>query len=140
MAKIVLKNALVEVAGVDLSDHFQSVTIEDAAEEIDFTGFSASGYREIGAGLKDVSITGAAFQDFDASEVDATLWPLYQSGGTFSVKVKAENVATSPTNPEYSITARLLQYSPIAGGVGEASTTDVTFRNAGTAGLVRGTA
>jgi hypothetical protein len=37
------------------------------------------------------------------------------------------------------MTARLFSYSPIAGAVGDASTTSLTFRNAGTAGLVRGT-
>jgi hypothetical protein len=35
--------------------------------------------------------------------------------------------------------ARLYTYSPIAGGVGDAATTSVTFRNGGTAGLTRGT-
>lgn len=125
---------------MNLSDHCSSVTIESTAEEIDFTAFTASGYREFGQGFKDATITATFFQDFAAGNVDATLQPLYDAGGTFSVHVKADAIATSATNPRYSLTtARMFSYSPIAGGVGDASTMDATFRNAGTAGLVRGT-
>lgn len=138
MAKFVLKDAVVTIAGVDLSDHFSSVTIEDSADEVEFTSFGA-GYREFGQGLKDATITVEAFQDFAASEVDATLYPLYSEGGTFDVVVKAENTEVSATNPSYTLKSRLFSYSPIAGAVGDASTTSLTFRNAGTAGLTRGT-
>jgi hypothetical protein len=37
------------------------------------------------------------------------------------------------------MTAKLYSYSGIAGGIGDASTFDASFRNAGTAGLVWGT-
>jgi hypothetical protein len=71
--------------------------------------------------------------------VDAVLFPLYDSGGTFTVTVKATSSTTSSTNPQYSMVSRLFNYNPIAGAVGDASTTTVTFRNAGTAGITRGT-
>lgn len=139
MAKFVLKDAVITVDGTDLSDHFSAVTIEDTADEVDFTAFGPGGYREFGAGLKDATITGTAFQDFAAGEVDAVLAPLYASGGTFGVTVKATSAGVSGSNPLYSMTCRLFSFSPIAGGVGDASTTDITFRNAGTQGLTRGT-
>lgn len=138
MAKFVLTDAVVTVNSVNLSDHFSSVTIEDSAEEVEFTSFGA-GYREFGAGLKDATITCTAFQDFASASVDATLAPLYASGSTFTVTVKASSAATSATNPIYTMVSRLFTFSPIAGAVGDASTTDITFRNAGTAGLTRGT-
>jgi hypothetical protein len=90
-------------------------------------------------GLKDATINVEAFQDFAAGEVDAVLYPLYESGGTFAVTVKADDAATSSTNPIYTMTSRLFNYNPIAGAVGDASTTTLTFRNAGTAGITRGT-
>lgn len=139
MAKIVLKDAFIQIDGTDLSDHVSSVTIEDSAEEVDLTGFGAD-YREFGQGLKDATITATVFQDFAAASVDAVLHPLYASGGTFGVVVRPTSATKSATNPEYTLVSRLFTYSPLAGGVGEASTTDVTFRNAGTAGLQRGTA
>lgn len=138
MAKFVLKDAVLTVAGTDLSDHASSVTVETTFDEVDLTGFQST-YREFGQGLGDATITASFFQDFAASEVDATLWTLSQTGGTFDVTVKASDASTSSTNPIFTMTSRLFSYSPIAGAVGDASTTDVTFRNAGTAGLTRGT-
>lgn len=139
MAKFVLRDAVVTVDGTDLSGHCSSATIETTFDEVDLTGFG-SVYREFGQGLGDATITLTVFQDFAASEVDSVLWPLSQSGGTFTVAVKADDAATSDTNPEYSMLGRLFSYSPIAGAVGDASSTDVSIRNAGTAGLTRGTA
>jgi hypothetical protein len=102
------------------------------------TSFS-SNYREFGQGLGDATWTVDFFQDYASGSVDAILWPLSQSGGTFLIKASAGSQAVSATNPMYSMTARLFSYAPIAGAVGEASTTSVTFRNAGTAGLTRAT-
>jgi hypothetical protein len=140
MPKHVLRDAVVTINGVDLSDHFSSVELSDEAEEVEFTSFSTSGYREFGQGLKDATITCTAFNDYDAGEVDATLYPLYASGGTFPLTVKASSATTSSTNPIWSMTARVFSYSPLSGAVGDANTTELTFRNAGTAGITRGTA
>ena len=139
MGKFVLRDAVITVNSVNLSDHFSSVEIEDEADDVEFTAFGA-GYKEYGQGLKDATITVSAFQDFDASSVDATLYPLYQTGATFPVTVKATSAATSGSNPIYSMTGRLFSYSPISGDVGDAATSEVSIRNAGTAGLTRGTA
>lgn len=139
MPKFVLKDAVVTVNSVDLSDHFSSVEISSEADDVDFTAFGA-GWKEFGQGLKDATITCETFQDFDASKVDATVWPLYLSGGTFPVTVKPTSASPSGSNPIYSMTARVFTYNPLAGDVGDASTTELTFRNGGTAGLTRGTA
>lgn len=140
MAKHVLKDAVITVNGVNISDHTSSVEVIDEAEEIDFTSFSTAGYREFGQGLKDATITATVFNDYAASSIDATLEPLYTNGSTFTVTVKPTSAATSGSNPIYTMTARLFGYSPITGSIGEANTVDLTFRNAGTAGLTRGTA
>ena len=138
MAKQVLKDAFIKIDGVTLSDNVSSVTLEDSADEVEFTGFGAD-YREYGQGLKTASITLEVFQDFAAGEVDATLEPLYRTGGTFSVEVRPTSSTVSSTNPKYTMTGRLFSYSPLQGAVGDANTTSVTIQNAGTAGLVRGT-
>jgi hypothetical protein len=140
MAKFVLRDGYIQVNSVDLSDHCSSVTVESTAEEIDLTAFTTAGYREFGAGFKDATVTATFFQDYAAASVHATLQPLYDSGGTFALNIKPTQAATSATNPRITLgTARLFGYTPLAGGVGEASTMDVSFRNAGTAGLTYGT-
>jgi hypothetical protein len=139
MAKIVLKDASIVVDNTNLSDHCSSVTIEDSADEIEFTAFGAN-YREYGQGLKTASVQLEVFQDHAAASVDAVLNTLYSSGGTFSVVVKPTSASVSSTNPSYTMTGRLFTYSPLQGAVGDANTISVTINNAGTAGLVRGTA
>lgn len=139
MAKHVLRDAVITVNGTDISDHTSSITIEDSADEVEFTSFGPGGYREFGAGLKDATITAEVFNDYAASSIDAVIAPLYASGGTFTVTVKPTSATTSGSNPIYSMISRVYSYSPISGGVGDANTNSLTFRNAGTAGLTRGT-
>lgn len=139
MAKFVLRDASITVDSVDLSDHASSVTIETSFDEADATGFG-SVYRENLQGLGDATITVTFQQDFDAASVDATLWPLSQSGETFPVVVKPTSDVVGATNPSYTMTAVLTSYSPLAGSIGDVSTTDVSFRNAAQSGLVRAVA
>lgn len=136
MAKFVLKNATVTVNSVDLTDHISQVAIETEFEDVDVTAFGST-YREHLQGLGDATITLSFFQDFALSKVDATLWPLSQSGSSFPVTVKPSSASVSSVNPRYDMTGALFNYSPIAGSVGEASTTDVTIRNADQTGLTR---
>jgi hypothetical protein len=137
--KHVLTNAGLRVNGTDLSDHTSSVTLEDTADEVEFTSFGA-GYREFGQGLKNANITASVFNDYAASQIDSVLAPLYSSGGTFPVNVVADKAASiSGSNPLFSMTCRLYSYSPVAGAVGDANTTDISLNNAGTAGLTRAT-
>jgi hypothetical protein len=136
MAKIVLKDCFISVDAVDLSDHCSSVTIETTFDEVDVTGFGST-YREFLQGLGDATITLEMFQDFDALSVDATLWPLSQSGESFDVIVRPTSAVVGATNPQYTMTGSLFGYSPIAGAIGDAATTSVPIRNSSSTGLVR---
>lgn len=138
MAKFILKHPVITVNGVDLTDHCNSVEVSQEFDEVDLTSF-CNDFRAYGQGAGDATITATFFQDYATASVDATLWPLSQSGGTFDVVVRGGSEPVSSTNPKYTMTARLFSYSPLSGGYGDASTTDVSFRNAGTAGLTRGT-
>lgn len=135
IAKEVLTNVKITVNSVDLSDHCSSVTLESTADEVEFTSFGTSGYREFGQGLKDATITASFFNDHAAASVADTLQPLYTSGGTFAVKIWPSASGTIV----YTQTSRLFSNPLLAGAVGEANTIDATFRNAGTAGITRGT-
>ena len=142
MPKYVQKDSYIAINGTALSNFANHVDIDDSADEIDFTGFSTAGYKEIGQGLHDATINVTWFGNFGTAvgdQVHSILQPLYQSGGTFSVEVRPTSAAVSATNPKAPMTARLFAYSGIAGDVGAAATFDAAFRNAGTAGLVWGT-
>lgn len=138
MAKVILTDAFIEVDGVDLSAHARSVTMELPDDEVEVTGFG-SAFKEYGKGLADGTITVEFIQDFASGKVDDTLWPLKLSNTPFDVVIRPESGSVSTGNPEYTMSSLLYNYSPVAGSVGEASTTEVTFRNADQYGIVRAT-
>ena len=136
MAKQVLgPDTTVTVNGTDLSQFCTNVTVEDSAEEVDVTGFSET-YREFIPGLKDSSITATFLQSYGSSEVDAVLGALYYNDTAGTVKVKPDTAGTVV----YTQISKIYNFPPVNGGVGDANSMDITFRNFGTAGLTRGTA
>lgn len=140
MSKIVLTNAFVQINSVNLSDHVQSVDIQSTRAEVDVTSMGDTN-TEIILGLGDVSITVTFFNDYAAGSIDSQLYPLHTTNTPFPVEVRPVNAARSTSNAAYFLAGALLsEYHPINGGVGDAATTDVTFRNANQAGMTRLTA
>lgn len=138
MAKLVLRNCFIEVNGVDFSDHVSSVEVQLKKAAVDTTNFSGGGKEQV-HGLKDDEFTLNFQQDFAAAEVDATLYPLYDLETEFVVKVRPTAGAKSVSNPEYTGTCILLEYSPLNGKVGDLSETKVKFPSQ-RSGIARATA
>lgn len=136
MAKLVLTNAQVFVNAVDISNHVSSVTIESTRDEVDVTSMGDTS-KEIVLGLNDVTFTVTIFNDYAAASLDSQMFPLHQTNTPFVVEVRPVNGARSTSNPAYTITALLPSYSPIAGSIGDAATTDLVFRNAAQTGMQR---
>ncbi|HXO86435.1 MAG TPA: hypothetical protein VN803_13025 [Gemmatimonadales bacterium] len=144
MGKEIILSPVVTINSVDLSDHISKATIMTQRTEVDVSTFGAT-YKEILLGLGDASITLDFLQDFDANSVDATLWPLSQSGSVFPVTVRPRSAGggtvISGTNPLYTMSQSVLSnYDPLDGSIGAASITSVKFSNAGQTGVVRSTA
>jgi hypothetical protein len=137
MATFVLTDAVVTVNAVDLSDWCTEVTINVEVDDQEDTAFGDT-YRSRLGGLRDLTIDLGFNSDFAAGAVDATIWPLV--GTTTAITVKATSAATSATNPLYSATVLVNEYSPLDGSVGDLSTTSVSWPGAGGAGLTRATA
>ncbi|MDV7196909.1 hypothetical protein R4172_04955 [Rhodococcus kroppenstedtii] len=126
MAKLVLRDCVITVNGVDFSDHVSQVEVSLKKAAVDTTNFSGGG-KEQTAGLKDDEFTVSFQQDFASASIDATLFNLYNSEVEFPVTVKPRAVAVSAQNPLYSATCILLEYQPLAGKVGDLSDTKVKF-------------
>ena len=124
-----LTNAQVTVNGVDLSDHVDSVEVQTNVDDVDITAMGASAHQHA-PGLRNDKITVNFLQDFAASSVDATLFPLLGNTG-FTVKVVPVNTTVSTTNPSYTATCVLFTYNPLSGKVGERSDTSVEFQATG---------
>ena len=124
------------VNGNDLSQYVTNVSIEDTRDEVDVTGLSQT-YREYAVGLGDAVVTVTFINDPTASPgPDVTVYPLYANQTAGTLKFKANTSGTIV----YTLLAKPYGWPPASGGPGDPNTIDVTFRNAGTAGLTRGTA
>lgn len=129
MAVFALTDVAVTLNGTDISTMLAQVSIELSADEIETTSFGKS-WRSRTGGLKDASLTLSFHQDFGAGAVDALIYPLFNTIGT--VVIKPTSGSVSSTNPSYSGTFHVSQYSPISGSVGDLATFDVTWQSAGT--------
>ena len=125
MAKIVLTNAVVTVNAVDLSDSVSSITLNSSFDVVETTGFSSTAARTRIGGLADNSISLEFHQDYASGEVEATIFPLL--GTVTTVTVKPVSGATTATNPLYTVSCLVSEWTPLNGAVGELATASVTW-------------
>lgn len=139
MAKEILRDPVITINGVDLTSSLNEVTINSEKDLVEVTSFGAA-YKQNLLGLGDGTIELSGFQDFAAASVDATLWPIHSNNSEVAVVVTKGPGAVSATNPRWTMTGVLPEYTPLSGSVGEASTVNPTFQNSGSTGIVRTTA
>src|SRR6267154_4850695 len=120
MAKFILKNCQIIIAGTDFSNHVSSVTVSMSKKGVDTTNFSGGG-SEQQAGLKSDEFDITFQQDFNAASVDQVLYPLYLNETEFTIEVRPVTAARSVTNPAYvgTLNCILLDYTPIDGKPGD---------------------
>ena len=130
MATFVLKDAHLTIDSVDVSDHIVSITttLEQAAVPDTNMGDDSD---EFLTGLKNGNFTVNFSQDFAASEVDATLWSIYDGDAAVAFVIKPTSDAVAATNPSYTGNCILTSYSPIDGSVGDKAGAPVSFQVTG---------
>jgi hypothetical protein len=64
-------------------------------------------------------------QDFQAGSVESTIYPLL--GTAIACEVKPVNAATSSSNPKYSFSVLISEWTPLNGAVGDLATASVTW-------------
>jgi len=125
MAKVVLTNASITINSVDLSGRANSVELNYEVDSVEVTAFGDGGHNFTG-GLQNVSCTIDLMQDFAATNVEATVYPLV--GTQTTVVIKPTSSAVSATNPSYTLTGTFLaSHTPVAAAVGELAMTSLTF-------------
>lgn len=130
MAHIVWTNAYLMVNSVELSDHVRSITLTYEAEIQDDTTMGVGSTRSHRAGLLNWTLDVEFLQDYDANEVDATLFPLV-GAAAFGVKVRPVNTTVAATNPEYNGNVVIASYPIMSGSVGDMAVASVKFQSAG---------
>jgi hypothetical protein len=129
VAIFVLKDAVVSIAGTDLSSYVQSVTLDYAVDAVAVDSMGSNGHV-FQAGLQNNSVAVTFNQDFAVSPNKVAAVLDGQIGlGTTTIIIKATSAATSTTNPAYTISnAFLAGTQPVAGSVGDLAQMSVTFQ------------
>jgi hypothetical protein len=112
-----------------LASYLTQVELKTSANDITTTSFGSSWVTRV-AGLKEGSVTLQFNQDYAASTVDATLWPLLGSQAT--VVIKPTSTAVSSSNPAYTAVALVTDLTPVSGQIGDLATFSVTWPTSGT--------
>jgi hypothetical protein len=134
MAKFAATDYKVTVNGTNFSTNLNSVELAIESDDLETTAFGGEFRTRIG-GLKAGSITLSFMQDFGATSVDATLFPLLNTLAT--VVIAPTSGTVTATNPSYTATCLVNSYTPFASSVGDIATLSVTWPTSGT--IVRGT-
>lgn len=125
MAKFVMIDPVISVAGTDLSDHVASFSITVEAPEVETTGFGDRWRTRLG-GIKSGSVTISFHSDFAAGSVAQTLHPLLGTYATVIARPTAGSTANAGT-----VVCLVNGLTPIGGALGDLATQDVTWPTSG---------
>jgi hypothetical protein len=134
MAKFAATDYKISVAGTDFSTNLNSVELAQEADDLETTAFG-QGWRTRIGGLYNATVTLNFMQDFGSGSVDAVLNPLL--GSIATVIIQSATGTVSATQPKYTATCLVTQYSPFASSVGDIATLSVSWPVSGT--VTRGT-
>lgn len=112
-----------------LASYLTQVELKASVNDITTTSFGSTWVTRV-AGLKEGSLTLQFNQDYAASAVDATIWPLLGTSAT--VVIKPTSTATSATNPAYTAICLVTDVVPVSGQIGDLATFSVTWPTNGT--------
>ena len=113
-------------AKVDLTDQCRSATITLGVDSLESTAFGDTGHRFV-PGLQTVEVELEMYLSYGTGEVEATLFANLGTGTT-ELTISPSGTTESASNPEYTIiNMQLVNFTPIAGAVGELSMVTASF-------------
>lgn len=128
MAVLAFTDCYVSINATNLSDHVKSVSLTVDVAQLDSTAMGDT-YTEMIGGLKSGSLAITFNDDFAASNVDATIWPLL--GTAVAFEIRPTSSAVGATNPKWTGSV-LISGTSVGGGVGELAAKSVTWPTTGT--------
>ena len=124
MARLVLTNVTVTFGATDLSSYVTSVTLGSTFDIVETTAFGNTARTRV-AGLADNSVSLEFNQDYGSGALESVIFPTL--GTAVSITVKPVAGSASATNPAYSFSALVSEWTPLNGAIGELATASVTW-------------
>lgn len=129
MAITAATDVVLIINGNTISDHATKIEVPITADALDSTTFGSTWHTRTG-GLKDASLGVTFLNDFAAAALDSIMFPLV--GTTVPFVARATSAATSTSNPAYTGSIFIAQWTPLSASVGQLNDVDVTFPTSGT--------
>lgn len=124
----VLLDAVIIIGGTTISEHGNKLELPVTVEVLETTAFGQTFKTRVG-GLKDGQLSVTLFNDFSASNLDSLFWPWLGTNQTF--EVKPTSAARGATNPSYTGSILISQWTPITGSVGDLVSLDMSYPTSG---------
>ena len=106
MAKQIISNPVIVLAGGTVSSSARQATISVEADDVETTNFGGSGWRERIGGLKGGTVDIEWLQDYAAGGIDATAYALVGSTASMEMSCSARMVVMRLSTPVWSATCR----------------------------------
>lgn len=123
---MILRDAYLVVNSVNLSAYVKQVELNLKQEMGDNTAMGATGRTREG-GLKDEGINVTWRQNYGVGLVDATLSAIYSAGTAVAVEIRPTSSAVSTSNPKWTGSILMPEYTPISGEVGDVGEAESSF-------------
>ena len=134
MAKQIINNPVIVLAGGTVSSSAQQCTIAVNWDDQETTNFGSNGWHESINGLGGGTFSVEWQQDYASGGIDGVVWALATaSPGTAAVVIRpAGTAAIGTSNPQYSFTVRVNGWNPIDSAVGDLATVKTSWPITGT--------
>lgn len=127
---MVLDNAFVSVGGTDISAYIKKVAVKPKYEAI--AGNRMGHTSKVNeAGLQEWVVSLTIKNDFGVGLVDSILWSLFIAKAAFTVIVRPTTSAVGTSNPNFTGSSVMLEYSPIDAEHGQQVEATVSLECAG---------
>lgn len=129
MAKIVLLAEFLSIGGTDVSSYTKKAELKLESDAVDVTTYGDAGWKVFLAGLKSGELSWEALNDVAAAALDSIMFPLFGTVVTF--EIRASNAVVGASNPKYTGSILIKEWSPIGGGIGDANSVSVSYPTSG---------
>lgn len=126
MAKQIISNPVIVLAGGTVSSSARQATISVEADDVETTNFGGAGWRERIGGLKGGTVDIEWLQDYASGGIDSVAYALV--GSTASMEIRPAGTAAAGTSsPAYQFSVLVTGWNPIDSAVGDLATVSVSW-------------
>lgn len=129
MAIYVFTDGYLNLNSNTLSTSAKKITMNATVVDLKTTAFGATWESRLG-GLKDGKLSVTFNQDVAAAALDSIMWALL--GTVFTFEVRATSGARSTSNPGYTGSVLLTEWTPLDGSVGDLAEVSISIPTSGT--------